>query len=193
MAIEREIEFKQLLDERIYNDMKANYFPNSNPFTQINYYIDTPDSQIMQHKMALRIRVKDDKQNEMTLKVPDKVGLTEYNHATTFMPQQDVSLPESVVPNDIADVLHQRGIDLSQLIILGSLTTHRLETTVADGLLVLDHSEYLETEDFELEFEVADYDAGYTAFTKILATYELQHQAPLNKVQRFFNQRQKMS
>lgn len=193
MAIEREIEFKQLLDERTYNDMKSNYFPNSNPFTQINYYIDTPDFQIMQHKMALRIRVKDDKQNEMTLKVPDKVGLTEYNHATTFMLQQDVSLPESVVPNDIADVLHQRGIDLSQLIILGSLTTHRLETAIADGLLVLDHSEYLETEDFELEFEVADYDAGYAAFTKILATYELQHQAPLNKVQRFFNQRQKMS
>lgn len=193
MAIEREIEFKQLLDERTYNDMKANYFPNSNPFTQINYYIDTPDFQIMQHKMALRIRVKDDKQNEMTLKVPDKVGLTEYNHATTFMPQQDVSLPESVVPTDIADVLHQRGIDLSQLIVLGSLTTHRLETAIADGLLVLDHSEYLETEDFELEFEVADYDAGYAAFTKILATYELQHQAPLNKVQRFFNQRQKMS
>ncbi|MDO5376673.1 MAG: CYTH domain-containing protein [Staphylococcus rostri] len=193
MAIEREIEFKHLLDERTYNDMKANYFPNSNPFTQINYYIDTPDFQIMQHKMALRIRVKDDKQNEMTLKVPDKVGLTEYNHATTFMPQQDVSLPESVVPTDIADVLHQRGIDLSQLIVLGSLTTHRLETAIADGLLVLDHSEYLETEDFELEFEVADYDAGYAAFTKILATYELQHQAPLNKVQRFFNQRQKMS
>ncbi|KIX90545.1 adenylate cyclase [Staphylococcus microti] len=193
MAIEREIEFKQLLDQQTYNDMKQTYFPNSEPFTQTNYYIDTPDFQIMQHKMALRIRVRQDKPNEITLKVPAAVGLTEYNHSTTHTPQQDASMPESVLTNDIIDVLRRHYIDTSQLIVLGSLTTHRLETSQTDGLLVLDHSEYLGAEDFELEFEVADYETGYHAFKNILATYELEHQAPLNKVQRFFERRQKMS
>ncbi|MCS4486627.1 CYTH domain-containing protein [Staphylococcus americanisciuri] len=192
MALEREIEFKQLLDRKTYTKIQTTYFPNVQPFTQTNYYIDTPDFQIIQHKMALRIRIREDKTHEITLKVPAEVGLIEYNHSTSYQPLQDTLLPAALLPNDITDVLHSHDIDISQLTVLGSLTTHRLEYHHTSGLLVLDHSEYLGTEDFELEFEVSDAKAGYEAFQKILATYQLTHQPPFNKVQRFFNERQKM-
>ncbi|AVQ34524.1 CYTH domain-containing protein [Staphylococcus muscae] len=192
MAIEQEIEFKQLLDENTYRTMKTAYFSDTPPFTQTNFYIDTPDFQLMSHKMALRIRVRSDKSNELTLKVPGEVGLTEYNYPTSYQPKTSAQLPEHIIPNDIRNVLDQFHIDASQLTILGYLTTHRLETTTPSGLVVLDYSEYLGTEDFELEFEVDDYHDGYEAFTQILDTYHLTHKTPLNKVQRFFKRRQSM-
>lgn len=192
MAIEQEIEFKQLLDKKTYQMIKDSYFSQDQPFTQTNYYIDTPDFQLMTHKMALRIRVRADKSHEFTLKVPAEVGLTEYNHETSYTPIQDATIPSDIIPNEIKEVINQHGINYSQLIILGSLTTHRLETNTTSGLLVLDHSEYLNTEDYELEFEVSDYDEGYHAFTQILKNYHLTHEPPLNKVQRFFHKRQKM-
>ncbi|UXR78886.1 MULTISPECIES: CYTH domain-containing protein [unclassified Staphylococcus] len=192
MAIEQEIEFKQLLDKNTYITMKTAYFSDTQPFSQTNYYIDTPDFQLMSHKMALRIRVRSDKTNELTLKVPGEIGLTEYNYPTSYAPKTDAQLPEQIIPNDIRDVFVQYHIDASKLMILGYLTTHRLETATPSGLVVLDHSEYLGTEDFELEFEVADYHEGYKAFIQILDTYHLSHKAPLNKVQRFFKRRQSM-
>lgn len=63
-------------------------------FKQVNYYIDTPDFKLKQHRSALRIRVKD-KQFEMTLKTPAEVGLMEYNHIISINPEIDM-----IIPND---------------------------------------------------------------------------------------------
>ncbi|WP_398574924.1 CYTH domain-containing protein, partial [Staphylococcus epidermidis] len=60
-------------------------------------------------------------------------------------------------------------------------------------LLVLDKSEYLGKTDYELEFEVHSYDEGYSKFKSLLQHFNLQHQKPLNKVQRFFQEKQNAS
>ncbi|MBV6532351.1 CYTH domain-containing protein, partial [Ursidibacter maritimus] len=69
---------------------------------------------------------------------------------------------------------------------LGALKTVRYEKILEDGLLVLDHSLYLGKEDFELEFEVKDYDKGKQAFETLLNQFQLIHIEPKNKVRRFF-------
>ncbi|MEJ7541904.1 CYTH domain-containing protein [Staphylococcus intermedius] len=186
MAIEREIEFKQLLDKNSYSAIKAHYFKGQAPFKQVNYYIDTPDFQIQSQKMALRIREKADGTYELTLKVPDTVGLLEYNAPFQIQPVANMTLEGSQIDDDIREVLQQRHVQLDQLKILGALTTFRLETKTVDGLLVLDHSLYLGTEDYELEFEVSDFKAGQQAFNDLLAELKLSPVVPKNKVQRFF-------
>ncbi|HCT0425810.1 TPA: CYTH domain-containing protein [Staphylococcus pseudintermedius] len=186
MAIEREIEFKQLLDADSYVSIKTQHFKGQTPFKQVNYYIDTVDFQIQSQKMALRIREKADGTFELTLKVPDTVGLLEYNAQFHMQPAENMTLKPSDIDDDIREVLEQRHVQLDALKILGALTTYRLETQTDEGLLVLDHSLYLGTEDYELEFEVRDFEAGQQAFNNLLAQLKLSPVVPKNKVQRFF-------
>ena len=186
MAIEKEIEFKQLLDFQNYQKIKSTYFNEMAPFEQTNHYIDTPDLQIQSHKMALRIREKADGSLEMTLKVPQTIGLNEYNYETHFVPTQGDIVPLSVLPKDIQSILIDKQVNLEKLQVLGALTTLRFEKRLTSGLLVLDHSIYLGIEDYELEFEVSDYEKGKKEFNELLKLFNLWHEEPKNKVRRFF-------
>ncbi|MBF0810599.1 CYTH domain-containing protein [Staphylococcus xylosus] len=188
MATNNEIEFKQLLTEKQYNVIHKTYFNEIEPFKQTNFYIDTPDFDLKNHKSALRIRVKDE-YLEMTLKIPAEVGLTEYNFETHVVPELNKPIPEQSLPSEIADQLTKMDIDLTKLIILGSLKTERLEKEINGNLLVLDKSTYLDFEDFELEYEVEDYDEGLIQFKSILEKFDMKHEIPANKVQRFFNRK----
>ncbi|MGW7831348.1 CYTH domain-containing protein [Staphylococcus xylosus] len=188
MATNNEIEFKQLLTEKQYNVIHKTYFNEIEPFKQTNFYIDTPDFDLKDHKSALRIRVKDE-YLEMTLKIPAEVGLTEYNFETHVVPELNKPILEQSLPSEIADQLTKMDIDLTKLIILGSLKTERLEKEINGNLLVLDKSTYLDFEDFELEYEVEDYDEGLIQFKSILEKFDMKHEIPANKVQRFFNRK----
>ncbi|UBV39416.1 CYTH domain-containing protein [Staphylococcus xylosus] len=188
MATNNEIEFKQLLTEKQYNVIHKTYFNEIEPFKQTNFYIDTPDFDLKDHKSALRIRVKDE-YLEMTLKIPAEVGITEYNFETHVVPELNKPIPEQSLPSEIADQLTKMDIDLTKLIILGSLKTERLEKEINGNLLVLDKSTYLDFEDFELEYEVEDYDEGLIQFKSILEKFDMKHEIPANKVQRFFNRK----
>ncbi|ANZ33786.1 CYTH domain-containing protein [Staphylococcus carnosus] len=190
MAINQEIEYKQLLSEDQYNEIKKAFFSGQKPFTQTNFYIDTPNFELAEQLMALRIR-QIDNNYEMTLKVPAKVGLTEYNHETEIVPEEGLHIQPEQLPDDIYSVLQKNNINFKQLDILGSLTTHRIETKIKEGLLVLDHSEYLDTEDYELEFEVENPEIGLKKFQEILKEFNIKSEIPKNKVARFFEAKSK--
>lgn len=192
LSTNNEIEFKQLLSQTEYQQIYNVYFKGIVPFSQTNYYIDTPDFQLKAHKSALRIRVKDDF-NEMTLKIPATVGLMEYNCETLVEPQLNkLLLPESI-PSEIIEQLKQMDISLNELTILGALTTNRVEKEISNNLLVLDHSSYLDKEDYELEYEVTDHDQGFQSFKALLEQFNIEHQTPDNKVQRFFSRKAKLN
>ena len=188
MATNNEIEFKQLLTQSQYQSIYKTYFQDVGTFSQTNYYIDTPQFDLEAHQSALRIRVKDD-YNEMTLKIPAEVGLMEYNFETRVVPELNKSITTQMLPAEIIEQLEKMDFDLNQLVILGALTTERLEKEVNGNLLVLDKSRYLDFEDFELEFEVDDYDEGFKQFKNILEQFNMQHEIPDNKVQRFFKRK----
>ncbi|PHK49847.1 CYTH domain-containing protein [Staphylococcus edaphicus] len=188
MATNNEIEFKQLLTQSQYQSIYTTYFQDIETFKQINYYIDTPHFDLKAHHSALRIRVKDNAY-EMTLKIPAEVGLMEYNFDTQVVPELNKSITKQMLPTEIIEQLNKMDFDIAQLVILGALTTERLEKEINGNLLVLDKSYYLDVEDFELEFEVDDYDEGLIQFNNILEKFNLKHEIPDNKVQRFFNRK----
>ena len=186
MATNNEIEFKQILTKDLYDKIFNTYFKNEKPFSQTNYYIDTKGFKLRDHRSALRIRVKDNSY-EMTLKVPAEVGLMEYNHPTNVKLKMNDTLSNSKLPDDIRNIIEgQFNVSEDELIILGDLTTLRVETHYQNELLVLDKSEYLNKVDYELEFEVDSYNEGYEKFKQLLQEFDIKHEKPLNKVQRFF-------
>ncbi|CCI60309.1 CYTH domain-containing protein [Staphylococcus equorum] len=192
MATNNEIEFKQLLSQSQYQSIYNKYFPEMQPFSQTNYYIDTEQFDLRSHKSALRIRVKDD-YYEMTLKVPAEVGLMEYNFETHVIPELNKELVANDLPLEITEQLNKMNVDVNQLVILGALTTSRLEKEVQGNLLVLDKSDYLNYQDYELEYEVEDYDDGLIQFKMILEAFDIKHETPENKVQRFFNRKSNLN
>ncbi|MDN6838212.1 MAG: CYTH domain-containing protein [Staphylococcus equorum] len=172
--------------------MYNKYFPDMQPFSQTNYYIDTEQFDLRSHKSALRIRVKDE-YYEMTLKIPAEVGLMEYNFETDVIPELNKKLVENDLPLEITEQLTKMNVDINQLVILGALTTSRLEKEIHGNLLVLDRSDYLNYQDYELEYEVEDYDDGLIQFEMILETFDIKHETPENKVQRFFNRKSNLN
>lgn len=192
VATNNEIEFKQLLSQSQYQSIYNKYFPEMQPFSQTNYYIDTEQFDLRSHKSALRIRVKDD-YYEMTLKVPAEVGLMEYNFETHVIPELNKELVANDLPLEITEQLNKMNVDVNQLVILGALTTSRLEKEVQGNLLVLDKSDYLNYQDYELEYEVEDYDDGLIQFKMILEAFDMKHETPENKVQRFFNRKSNLN
>lgn len=192
VATNNEIEFKQLLSQSQYQSVYNKYFPEMQPFSQTNYYIDTEQFDLRSHKSALRIRVKDD-YYEMTLKIPAEVGLMEYNFETHVIPELNKELVANDLPLEITEQLNKMNVDVNQLVILGALTTSRLEKEVQGNLLVLDKSDYLNYQDYELEYEVEDYDDGLIQFKMILEAFDIKHETPENKVQRFFNRKSNLN
>ena len=193
MATNNEIEFKQILTKDLYDKIFNTYFKNEKPFSQTNYYIDTKGFKLRDHRSALRIREKDNSY-EMTLKVPAEVGLMEYNHPTNVKLKMNDTLSNSKLPDDIRNIIEgQFNVSEDELIILGDLTTLRVETHYQNELLVLDKSEYLNKVDYELEFEVDSYNEGYEKFKQLLQEFDIKHEKPLNKVQRFFEEKQNAS
>lgn len=186
MAEELEIEFKNILTPLQYKKIKQTYFNDNQPFKQTNYYIDTPNHDIISKKMALRIRQKAE-HFEMTLKVPQTVGLLEYNEVVDELPSEGRFLHRNELPSQIVQVLSEHHIEIETLQLLGELTTYRLEKQLDSGLLVLDHSLYLGIEDYELEFEVTDYKQGEISFEQLLTDLQIDKQTPDNKVKRFFD------
>ncbi|AOH53934.1 CYTH domain-containing protein [Peribacillus muralis] len=181
-----EIEFKNLLDEKEFRKLIDHFEIEAARFTsQQNHYFDTSDFELKNRSSALRIRKKNDRY-ELTLKQPAKEGLLETNQAITaeaaiaFL--KDGTFPEG----SILSLLTADGLDTDAFTCFGTLETDRFEFPYKEGLLVLDHSSYLDQEDYELEYEVTDAKAGKNIFINLLETLQIPERKTENKVKRFY-------
>lgn len=165
MTKELEIEFKNMLTKEEYSKLLAEQ--NTSPISQTNHYFDTADFQLRDQKAALRLRSIGSR-FECTLKTPAASG----NYETTdSLDEQQASAILDLERFDAPEVsaeLERLEVSPSELVLIGSLTTHRVESAYEGGLLVLDHSEYLGVEDYELEYEVTDEAAGKRSFLSLL-------------------------
>ncbi|ULG72652.1 CYTH domain-containing protein [Macrococcus brunensis] len=182
---ELEIEFKNLIDYPVYDRLRNTYFKEAAVITQTNFYIDNTHEEIAAARIALRIRDTGDSLM-MTLKVPQEVGIMEYYGKINPTMLDDEHINQHEFPDNIRQQLESRGIDVDSLYIVGALSTERREIPYDGGLLVLDASHYLDTEDFELEYEVSDYESGLEKFETFLSQQGIQSKKPLNKIQRFY-------
>ncbi|MFK9095305.1 CYTH domain-containing protein [Bacillus salipaludis] len=184
-----EIEFKNMLTKKEYERLLKEFnIDETQIFSQENHYFDTPDFALKSLGAALRIRKKDGAY-EMTLKQPAAVGLLETNQNLTAdetsLAVKLGSLPAGIVQK----LIEENGIPFSKMEYFGSLVTHRVEIDYKNGVLVFDHSSYLGMEDYELEFEVEDYQAGLKFFKDLLAQFMIPERKTENKIHRFYYQK----
>lgn len=187
-----EIEFKNMLTETEYNMLLQEFqITEKKIIPQENHYFDTLDFALKQQNSALRIRRKKD-QYEMTLKQPAPVGLVETNQLLTEE-EANVAIQTGILPSGkIKEIIMNLGISFQQIIYFGSLKTYRAELNYKNGLLVLDHSVYLSAEDFELEYEVTDYEEGIRVFNEMLEWLKIPKRQTNNKIQRFYEKMRKL-
>ncbi|UOQ92846.1 CYTH domain-containing protein [Halobacillus shinanisalinarum] len=186
MAQEIEIEFKNLLSEDEYQKLYTYLsFETVEPIEQTNYYFETEDLKLRSKGAALRIRQKNDTWTA-TLKEPHPDGLLETHDQ---LPKETADLWMNNQFSDAPHVekqLNKLGISPSDLLYIGSLTTHRKERQYKDTLVVLDHSFYYDESDYELELEASSKQQGEKIFAELLTTYQIAKRQTENKIKRFY-------
>ena len=184
-----EIELKTLLKKDDYNHLKKQ-FAHVAPVHQKNYYIDTPDFQLREKKVAMRIRVLSDCA-ELTLKVPQTIGNMEYNQKMTLS-EAEHYLEKQILPQGmVLEKLTEIGIKSHDWLILGCLETIRYEMETDIGLMALDQSHYFDQTDYELELEVTDFEQGKVDFQQFLDENHITYQKAPSKLIRFIKNMKK--
>ena len=153
MSTNVEIEAKILVTaeefHQIYAFLKLN---ETDAVTQVNYYIDTPKSDLRKFGFGLRIR-KRGSECTLTLKSPLAEGTLEKNQSLK-KGDYDRLATEGIFPEGpVRDFLLTLGFDVPTLHIITKLTTHRLETIYNGRHLALDKNEYGNIVDYEIESE----------------------------------------
>lgn len=184
---ELEIEFKNLLSEQEYLSLFTHYASTKQPIWQANDYFDTPDFELRKKGAALRIREK--KQGlVLTLKQPHEEGLLE-THVTLSANEAEDLFKYGLIHSD--EMNHQlKSFTLQgSLEHLGRLETERIEIALPEGLLVLDKSRYLGYTDYELEFEVSNFEQGQKDFEQLLSEHDIPQRETKNKIVRFMERK----
>lgn len=182
MSKELEIEFKNMLTKEEYNILLKE--TKVSPVSQTNHYLDTKDFQLRNQKAALRIREAKG-QYECTLKTPAPAGNFETTDIVTREQAENILQLQQFDAPEVLEELERLGVSAAHLRLIGSLTTHRVEVDYEGGLLVLDHSEYCGTEDYELEYEVTDEAAGKKKFLQLLTEKGIPLRPADKKIARF--------
>ena len=184
MSTNLEIEFKNMLSESEYEQL-LNHFSISEEqiWTQKNVYFDTKAFDLKRQKAALRVRIKNNTY-ELTLKTQAEVGLLETNQMITKTDYTTLKHDHRLINGPVYEALMDLGININDLRVITDLTTKRAEVDYQDGLLVLDKSFYGELIDFELEYEVKDYNKGLNIFNELLAKHNIPTRPAQNKIKR---------
>lgn len=166
-----EIEFKILIDHDTYHQIIRDHKIDRS-YYQTNYYLMHPI--LSKLKFSLRIREKDD-QYELTLKQPHHHGNIETNLLIDKQTKDDI-INHKLVDNDIFNLLKAYHLNSTMFKTDCFLTTLRNEVRTDQGLLCIDHNRYNNKEDYEIEYEVTDYDLGKKAFLDFIIPYNLTYQ-----------------
>lgn len=184
-----EIEFKNLITRDEFTALK-NFFKlrNEDFIEQENHYFDTPDFLLKKMGSALRIRQKSGS-FELTLKQPHPDGLLETNENLTESEAAMMIQTGNIPVEQLKQFVEELGIKTDKLQYFGTLTTRRAEREYKKGLAVLDHSLYLDKEDYELEFEVDNRVEGKSAFDNLLQQLNIPVRKTENKIKRFYTEK----
>ncbi|EAE7869678.1 CYTH domain-containing protein [Listeria monocytogenes] len=187
MVKELEIEFRNLLTKEEYDTLIESFrVKEEDFFEQTNYYLGTANFGLKERHSALRIRQLDT-QYQLTLKTPEARGLMETTQILGEDQASAIISGANIPVGPVRDTLKELGINHEDLQIFGSLKTIRAEKDYKKGLLVFDKNFYGSISDFDLEYEVSDYDKGKEVFDKLLKEYQITNQPAENKVARFYH------
>ena len=181
-----EIEFKNMLTKIQYEQLlQAFSIEVDQIIRQVNHYFDTPTDHLKSVQSALRIREFGE-----TIECTLKEKTSEHQHLETTdeltRENADQMLAGKTIPaGTVLERLALFDIPLNELKCYGTLTTDRVEIPYKGGLLVFDHSFYLHSDDYEVEYETNDETIGQTIFSSFLAQYAIEPQPAQKKIVRF--------
>ena len=186
MSSQTEIEFKNLLTEEEFNSLRDAFSLSDTDFhSQTNTYFDTNDFQLKEAKKGFRLRVVGDR-NELTLKSPGDNPHTMLEITELISNEKrDQILSQGYIDTHLYQAFSQLP---NQVNAFGSLRTERAEVSYEGGLLVFDHSYYMQLEDFEVEYEVEDLEAGRTHFYDLLKKHNIPTRQTDKKIARFMKE-----
>ncbi|WP_062104405.1 CYTH domain-containing protein [Bacillus niameyensis] len=191
MAKTTEIEFKNLLTKKEFNLLLRTFNVSSHHFfTQVNHYFDTKDFKFKKMNSALRIRELPNS-FEMTLKRAGHRGSLEINQQLEKSEVDAILINPYIPDGEIKNAIHELGLKDIELGYFGSLTTHRAEVEYKNGQLVFDHSLYLDQEDYEVEYEAANWNEGSTIFRQFLEIYKIEVKMTDTKIGRMYKAKMK--
>jgi uncharacterized protein YjbK len=186
MKQELEIEFKNLLTKEEFATLKEAFQISNDEFTyQENHYFDTRQFSLKEKGAALRIRQKNGTYT-LTLKQPHKEGLLETHQRLTEEEAHSLLNGQRVIGGDIADLIKTLGTEPEDIQYFGTLSTYRAQLHYKGGTLVLDHSHYLQTDDYEIEYEASDFSSGKQIFEELLHSFNIPVRKTDNKIKRFY-------
>lgn len=181
-----EIEFKNLLTKEQYEYLlQAFSIEPSQIMRQTNHYFDTPDQHLKKQASALRLRHLHNK-IECTLK--EKQSKHQHLETTDIITEQQAQAMlagSPITAPSVTERLQLFEVPLDALQCFGTLTTDRVEIPYEGGLLVFDHSFYLQCDDYEVEYETNDESFGKNVFADFLSNYHIKPQPAPKKIVRF--------
>lgn len=183
MSVQKEIEFKNLLEKEEFNELCNAFGISQQDFhVQTNTYFDTVNHQLRNSLMGFRLRVVGEL-NELTLKAPtDNIHtMMESTHLISAKERDEILSNQSIKPREFREF--QQLPEL--LLAFGSLRTERAEISYRGGLLVLDRSDYLGITDYEVEYEVTDIESGHQSFSELLKKHQIPKRQTPKKIARF--------
>lgn len=183
---ETEIEFKNMLTRAEYEDLLTHFaITADNIITLRNDYFDTADFAIKNLASALRIR-RTANAIECTLKQATTAHTsTEINCPLTEQAAKQLQNDLTKLPEAIAKPLQAAGINLKDIACFGTLETQRTELVYQGGLLVFDHTFYLQQQDYEVEYEARDEQQGQQIFADFLQQHHIPIRPATKKIARF--------
>lgn len=186
MAQQLEIEFKNLLTKQQYEQLLRKFqIPKDAIQRQTNHYFDTPTKALRNVKSGLRIRqIRSYYECTLKEKSSEHTHLETTDELTAEQAEQMLQ-GKGFFAAEVAKRLSFHNIPLNELTVFGSLTTDRVEIPYKDGLLVFDHSYYLQCDDYEVEYETNDVKKGNTIFDEFLRQHDIKKQTTDKKIARF--------
>lgn len=183
MSKEIEIEFKTLLTKEEYVNL-CTKFADKRGNLQINYYFDTPRFTLKASEIGLRVRKSD--KYVMTLKRKKGYALQEINETISEEVFQqflkDGIIPVEEIRNELEDVLKGQKV-----INYMSLSTFRIGFPYKKGTIAIDKCKYVDTVDYELEYEATSYEGGKREFVEIVREFGIVYKKSKPKIKRAYD------
>lgn len=174
-----EKELKTALNISHYKLLLQYFKVNDNNYhKQFNFYYDTPTQQLRKANVGLRVRVVNGVA-EMTIKEPIAKHEKKETTDTFTMPTPQ---PMVFTNGSVVTLLNEKyGIQLSDLILIGSLVNERYEITTPKGIWAIDKSHFPTGIAYELEFE---YEQLQDPFFDLLAQFDIPYIQTKSKLAR---------
>ena len=151
-----EYEARAMISESIYKSLTEKFFfldINKKAIVNINTYFDSKELFLSNNHMVLRIREIDDNEKELTLKIKGEKGDIEINHPLTSNEYKDMMDKSIIPPSNVKNKLVEFGLSLSDIKMIVSLKTERLEVYYPKYTFVIDKNYFRNKIDYNVEVE----------------------------------------